>query len=417
MLTTTPDVCGETTWRLHAKAFLLVATLPCGTTANILLAKGMEVGAVCRWVLLVGALVATPRLVSVALLPSGGGGGGCVQLLHTGLLAFYWNLVMLVCFFSPLLIGAGIWAAPLPIAGPLGAAWLVWSRVLSRPDLHPELGDASAAPRRWRRWEWATPWRAFSQREWGYDVFRRYLSLRLHVDRELAARDPHSPVIIAVHPHGVASDYRILVDGMLYDALPKRPVYCLAASVLFMLPLIRELSLWTRCVDASRAVASRVLRGGASLMVIPGGEKEQLDTRRGVEQVFLRSRRGFVRLALSHASASGGNAPAGLVPAYAFGVVDLYETYGALRSPREWLRKTLGVCVPLYAGVAGVLPRRVPLNLVLGKPLQLPPPATAGAPTDAEVDAAHAVYVAALRRLFDEHKGRFGYADRELVVV
>ena len=29
-------------------------------------------------------------------------------------------------------------------------------------------------------------------------------------------------MVIAVHPHGVASDYRILLDGMLYEALPKR---------------------------------------------------------------------------------------------------------------------------------------------------------------------------------------------------
>ena len=35
---------------------------------------------------------------------------------------------------------------------------------------------------------------------------------------------PRKPVVIAVHPHGVASDYRILLDGMFYNALPKREV-------------------------------------------------------------------------------------------------------------------------------------------------------------------------------------------------
>ena len=54
---------------------------------------------------------------------------------------------------------------------------------------------------------------------------------------------------------------------------------------------------------------------------------------------------------------------------------------------------------------------------MLGAPLDLPPCATPGAPTDDEVAAAHRAYVAALRALFDAHKARFGYADRELKIA
>ena len=135
----------------------------------------------------------------------------------------------------------------------------MWTRLLSRPDL------ADGAP-----------WRLFSRNEWGYHVFRDFLSLRIHLeDLALRERPAADPIVIGVHPHGVASDYRILLDGMLYDALPGRQVCTLAASVLFCIPLVRELSLWTRCIDASRPVASRALRKGHSLMVIPGGEREQ----------------------------------------------------------------------------------------------------------------------------------------------
>ena len=45
----------------------------------------------------------------------------------------------------------------------------------------------------------------------------------------------------------------------------------LSASVLFHIPLVRELALWTRCVDARKAVALRALQRRRSLMVIPGG--------------------------------------------------------------------------------------------------------------------------------------------------
>ena len=41
----------------------------------------------------------------------------------------------------------------------------------------------------------------------------------------------------------------------------------------------------------------------------------------------------------------------------------------------------------------------------------------AAAPSDADVDAAHARYAAALRDLFDRNKGAFGYDGAERLAV
>lgn len=216
-------------------------------------------------------------------------------------------------------------------------------------------------------------------------------------------------MVLAVHPHGVASDYRILLDGMLYEALPKREVLALSASVLFYIPMVRELALWTRCVDARKVVAARALKHRKSLMVIPGGEQEQIRTVEGKEEVFLQKRMGFIKLALEQNAA--------VVPCYAFGCVDLYSTYTNLFfKPREWLRKTLGVCIPMYRGALGFLPLRKPVHLVLGAPLELPPLTKPGQPTEEEVQMAHGKYVEALKNLYDEEKHRFGHADRELTI-
>ena len=104
-----------------------------------------------------------------------------------------------------------------------------------------------------------------------------------------------------------------------FQALPGRSVLSLAASVLFALPVVRRVALWTRCIDASRSVATRALAQGHSLLVLPGGEREQFQTQRGVESVYLARRRGFLRLAL----ASGAR----VCPCYSFGAADLYDTY------------------------------------------------------------------------------------------
>jgi diacylglycerol O-acyltransferase 2, plant len=135
-------------------------------------------------------------------------------------------------------------------------------------------------------------------------------------------------------------------------------------------------------------------------------------TKTGHEDVYLSKRMGFVKLALQHGAA--------LVPCYAFGTVDLYHVSNSQHHANTrgllWtLHKKLGIAMPLYRGSFGFMPKRRPVDLVFGEPIE-PVLASPGAPTDAEVQAMHATYVVALKQLFDRHKGSLGYGDRELTV-
>lgn len=357
---------------LHVASFILIAALP---SASLYFSLGP------RSACLVAALVALPRLSWRR--------GQQEDAFFVAVLALYWNLVMLICFGSPLLLAMAMYFRP-GIFVTLTWLWILWSRLL----FPSELSDGAG-------------WKFFAMREWGFHIFRCYLKLRLHVSGDLYQRPANKPVILAVHPHGVASDYRILMDGMLYDALPGRKVLSLSATVLFWLPVVRELAVWTRCIDARKSVASRALRQRHSLMVLPGGEAEQMRTREGREEVYLQKRLGFVKLALEQGAA--------LVPCYAFGTVDLYSVYEVLRGPRQWLQKRFGICIPVYHGHLGFLPKRKPVDVVLGQPLEYEC-ATPGSPTEEEVKNAHAAYIAALTLLFNTHKERFGYGDRQLHV-
>lgn len=237
---------------------------------------------------LIGALALLPRLLWRSTEPPEGKRFALANCI-------YWNLVYPSFFGSPILVAACCFAKPVLSLVPL--CWLVHN-ALTRAELKS-----------------GQPWPLFSQRDWGIIALRQFLRLRLHVSEALRRRDNSKPVVVGIHPHGLASDYRVAMDGLLYEALPGRTLLTLGASVLFMLPLVRELCLWTRCIDARKAVAARALKKGHSLMVIPGGEAEQLRTQTGVEEVYLSKRVGFVKLAMQHGAA--------LVPCYAFGTVDL----------------------------------------------------------------------------------------------
>jgi len=302
-------------------------------------------------------------------------------------LGLYWNLVNAACFGSVFLLGAACYFAPRTVL-PLMAVYVLWMQVT-----HFELKDGRA-------------WASFAMREWGFQAFRHFIHLQVVLPEAILQKPADEPLFFAVHPHGVASDFRLLMDGMLHKAMPSREILVLAASVLFKLPLVRELCLWSRCIDASRPVAERALRRGHSLMVLPGGELEQIRTTFQKEEVCLTSV-GFVKLALQ------ANTP--LVPCYVFGCVDLYKTYSFLYGPREWLRKKFRICIPIFSGSIGVLPRRVPVQVVFGEPLTLQC-AVPGKPSDEEVADGVNKYVAALKGLFDEYKAQYGYGDRELTI-
>jgi hypothetical protein len=61
-----------------------------------------------------------------------------------------------------------------------------------------------------------------------------------------------------------------------------------------------KILLFLGCVDASSSTCHYNLKRGRSILVFIGGEKEQLLTKPGNHKIFLKSRKGFVKLALEY---------------------------------------------------------------------------------------------------------------------
>jgi len=239
--------------------------------------------------------------------------------------------------------------------------------------------------------------------------------MKIVMDPELkkAAMKDNSQFFFAINPHGTNADYRILLQGMLMDELGETVggnLRVLAATVLFRIPLVREIALWTGCVDASRSVADSLLDKGYSLMVIPGGQMEQMHTVAGREIVYLKKRVGFVKLALRH------KVP--LVPVYVFGASDYYTTSSLWKNVRLSLVKNWGIAIPLCRGFLGLplCPKPIATTIVVGPPLTLTSQNNSS-PTKQEIETAHKIYCRALEKLFDDHKVRLGYGDRSLEIV
>lgn len=260
--------------------------------------------------------------------------------------------------------------------------------------------------------KYGSPWRKFSEKFPFFHLMRSYLNLSIgSLPSELANAEKQADAqfIFATFTHGCGAEYRILMDGMLQDVLPNiyHKIRVLTASVLFYIPLVREVALWTGCVDAGRKSAKLNLEKGNSLLILPGGEQEQLLTEYGKEIVYLKRRKGFIKLALQH------KVP--VVPVYVFGASDLFYTSKLFFRPRFWLVNRFGICIPFCRGLYGSLcPLPKKISIVFGAPKMYE--MKGDSPTENEVDEAHDQFMKELELLFDTHKTTYGYGDRKLVI-
>lgn len=155
-----------------------------------------------------------------------------------------------------------------------------------------------------------------------------------------------------------------------------------------------------------------MLQAGYSIMVYPGGSREifHTDEHSRTTELELSHRRGFIQLAVASGSP--------LVPVVVFNERKAYSR----KNPPAWLK---AFCLsrfrlPLlvfYGRWGSLAPRTgVKLGVVVGAPVEVAHVPGASKDDPAVVDAAER-YRAALEKLWEAHKARFGYArDEELVI-
>lgn len=219
--------------------------------------------------------------------------------------------------------------------------------------------------------------------------------------------DPDQQYFVAVHPHGPLCIGRMFWHSEDLLRLFNRDWRMLAASVLFSIPVIRDMSLLFGAVDAGRPTVEKILKAGFNAVLYPGA----LDETNSVDkpdEVSLRTRTGFIRIAVQQGIS--------VLPMFCFGELDIVTPVRLLpTSVAAFLQKTCRISSTIVVGRWGLpLPTRTPLNMVVGRPVATKK-CEAGASLDAEVERVHAAYKDELRRIFNENKDKFGYSDRNLI--
>ncbi|GLC45911.1 hypothetical protein PLESTF_000711500 [Pleodorina starrii] len=241
-------------------------------------------------------------------------------------------------------------------------------------------------------------------RSWVFKTWREYFTFSYLFEEVL---DPNKKYIFAEFPHGVFPMGPLLGATECQLMFPGFHIFGLAANVVFRVPLWRHMMAWLGSVPATTADFKRVLRRG-SVAVIVGGIAEMYMVNKHKEQIMVRDRKGFVRVAVEE------GVDGGIVPVFHFGnsrVLDFGPQ--ALSSVSRSMRAALGF---LYGTWYLPLPRPRPIYMVCGKPIPVPRVHRDDPKYEEVVSEVHKRVIDALQKMYDDHKEEYGWKDRPLVI-
>jgi 2-acylglycerol O-acyltransferase 2 len=220
------------------------------------------------------------------------------------------------------------------------------------------------------------------------------------------------PFVLAEFPHGLFPTGVWLESTLLITMQRKgdpiergvygtRRTYCGVADAIPLLPWWRHIFGFMGATNASRGNLERILRKGENVCLYPGGIAEMvIPDQPDTENIYIRSRKGFVRLALQMG--------ADIVPVFHFGSSQVVRQvhWGLLGALSRKLRFSLFLIIPW------VFQQRV--VGVLGKPIRITKKVPN--PTQEEIDEIHTRFISEIQRIFESYKFTVGWHSRKLAI-
>ncbi|KAF8517947.1 putative diacylglycerol acyltransferase type 2b [Hysterangium stoloniferum] len=322
--------------------------------------------------------------------------------LQTGAVAL-WALMMPITFAVFFIL------CSVPPLWPFILLYILWIHI----DPAPERGGR---PTRWVRE--LSFWKHFAA----------YYPISLRKETDLPADRPY---LFGYHPHGIIgmgamanfgtdskahfvsrefllTSTRVVGTGFSQQFPGIKP-HLLTLSSNFRIPIYRDILLALGICSVSKRSCASILKAGAgqAITIVVGGAAESLRARPGTNDLTLKRRLGFIKVAIQYG--------ADLVPVFSFGENDIYhqmpnEKGTTLYEAQKKFQNVFGFTLPLFHGRGllnynfGLMPYRRKIVSVIGRPIHV---VKNDKPTKEELEAVQRLYIDELFRIWEEYKDTF----------
>ncbi|KEY71643.1 hypothetical protein S7711_08109 [Stachybotrys chartarum IBT 7711] len=251
-----------------------------------------------------------------------------------------------------------------------------------------------------------------------WSLMAGYFPAKLHKTFDLP---PDRKYIFGYHPHGIISHGAWLAFATnalgFREKFPGITNSLLTLDNNFRLPFHRDwiLALGVRSVSKD-SICNALGKGGPNndgqgraVTIVVGGARESLEGQPGTLRLLLKGRKGFIKMAL--------RTGADLVPVLGFGENDLYDqlspkTHPVVHKVQMFFLKVFKFTLPAFHARGllnydiGLMPYRRPLNIVVGRPIQVNRAADVQ-PTQEDIDRLHELYVNEVVKMWEAYKDQF----------
>lgn len=219
-----------------------------------------------------------------------------------------------------------------------------------------------------------------------------------------AALSPDELYVFGYHPHGIMplTVFWLRIGSAWERSFPGVSFSPLTASVMHLVPVMRDILQWMGGREVSRESIQLALRSRTNCLLIPGGQAEMMESSSAIDEIVLVTRHtGFIKLAMQER--------AKLVPVLSIGEVDLLDNV-SIPKVQRWFLKRIGFAAPFnpYGRWYLPIPRPAAVTVVVGKPVTVAVPGVAApastSPSDADLKRAMIDYFGEIQRIFDRHQ-------------
>ncbi|WJX88266.1 Diacylglycerol O-acyltransferase 2 [Trifolium repens] len=232
-----------------------------------------------------------------------------------------------------------------------------------------------------------------------------YFPITLHLE-DAEAFHLNQPYVFCYEPHSIFPlGIFALHENVGFMPIPN--IRFLVSSASFYIPFLRQVWTWLGYSSVEKKNLISLLEAGHSCIIVPGGTRETHLMEHGCENVFLKERKGFVRIAMEMGHP--------LIPVFCFGQTNIYNWWKVPGKLIQNLARSMKIFPLIFWGIFGSpIPFKKPLYVVVGRPIQLEKNPQ---PTTEQVAKVHSEFVEALQDLFERHKAQAGCENLELKIV